>query len=126
MCSWPLRWFEKEPSVLTSFQMYSGKTVADLQTMPHVRVHGSHLFLTLTGVIFNLKNDAVIGELLADLKRDHERVAAYYSERGLRGAIFLKVYMNQDLCAALHGMPAGIMLVLLLACRSFRRSRSPT
>ena len=69
----PRRWFEKDPSVLASFPMYSGKTADDLRTMARVRSHGSHLFLGITGVLFNLENETVTAEMLADLKRDHTK-----------------------------------------------------
>lgn len=58
---------------MESFPNYSGKNITDLRSMPQVRAHGSHLFLAITGIIFNLENENVICELLADLKSDHEK-----------------------------------------------------
>ena len=65
------RWFEKEPSVLALYPQYKDKPITELKLLPRVHAHGSHIFLAITGVLLNLENEAVISELLIDLKRNH-------------------------------------------------------
>ena len=55
------------------FPDYAGKPLAELKTMPRVRAHGTHTLLAITGVLLNIENEAVTSELLADLKRDHQK-----------------------------------------------------
>ena len=117
------RWFEKEPSVLDSFPNYKGMSISDLRPMPQVRTHGSHLFLALTGIIFNLENDHVTGEMLGDLKRDHDKWQPTLTTDNYSVQYFLISFQEllfTILCCS------RVMLVLMLSCRSFHMSRSCT
>ena len=52
------RWFEKDPAARDMFPIFKGKSTAELQGMPRVKAHGTHIF-------------SVLSELINDLKRDH-------------------------------------------------------
>ena len=58
---------------MSMFPQYSGRSLEELRTMPRIRSHGTHLFLGITGVLFNLENEATTDEMLADLKRQHTK-----------------------------------------------------
>ena len=66
------RWFEKDPAARDMFPKFKGKSTAELQGMPRVKAHSTHIFAGLDCVVKSLNDAAVLSELINDLNRDHK------------------------------------------------------
>ena len=65
------RWWSADPTILRQYPRFRNKSIEEIKAMPRLRSHGSHVFLELEGLIHNIENDAVMEQLLLDMKRDH-------------------------------------------------------
>ena len=82
--------------MVSVFPDFKGKSLNELKSMPRVRSHGTHTLLAFTGVLLNIENEAVTSELLADLKRDHEK---------FQPSITAEAYKVHYLCSLVTCLP---------------------